>query len=33
MYKAWACINPNCGFQLRIDKGQVTYGKRLDPPQ
>jgi hypothetical protein len=33
MYKAWACINPQCGFQLRIDKGQVTYGKRLDPPQ
>lgn len=31
-YKAWACINPHCGFQLRIDKGQVTYGKRLDPP-
>ncbi len=32
MYKAWACINPRCGFQLRIDKGQVTYGKRIEPP-
>ena len=31
-YKAWACINPECGFQLRIDKGQVTYGRRIDPP-
>ena len=30
MYKAWACINPTCGFQLRIDKGQVTYGKKLE---
>jgi hypothetical protein len=29
-YKAWACINPVCGFQLRIDKGQVTYGKKLE---
>jgi hypothetical protein len=30
LYKAWACINPSCGFQLRIDKGQVTYGKKLE---
>jgi hypothetical protein len=30
LYKAWACINPTCGFQLRIDKGQVTYGKKLE---
>jgi len=22
---------PDCGFSLRIDKGQVTYGKRLEP--
>ena len=29
-YKAWACINPVCGFQLRIDKGQVTYGRKLE---
>ena len=32
-YKAWACINPVCGFQLRIDKGQVTYGKKLEQVQ
>jgi len=31
LYKAWVCINPGCGFQLRIDKGQVTFGKKLDP--
>ena len=28
MYKAWACTNPDCGFSLRIDKGEVTYGKK-----
>jgi hypothetical protein len=33
LYKAWVCINPACGFSLRIDKGQVTYGKKLDPPR
>jgi len=32
-YKAWACINPSCGFQLRIDKGQVTIGKRFESPE
>ena len=26
MYKAWACTNPDCGFSLRIDKGQVSIG-------
>ena len=31
MYKAWVCINPSCGFSIRIDKGQVSYGKKLDP--
>jgi hypothetical protein len=31
LYKAWVCVNPECGFSLRIDKGQVTYGKRLEP--
>ena len=35
MYKAWACTNPDCGFSIRIDKGEVTYGnvgtgERLD---
>jgi hypothetical protein len=31
LYKAWVCVNPKCGFSLRIDKGQVTYGRPLDP--
>ena len=37
MYKAglmsrrsWVCINPDCGFSLRIDKGEVSYGRRID---
>jgi hypothetical protein len=30
MYKAWVCINPDCGFSLRIDKGEVSYGRKID---
>lgn len=30
-YKAWVCINPRCGFSIRIDKGQTTYGKKVEP--
>ena len=30
-YKAWACTNPDCGFSIRIDKGEVRYGKRIEP--
>ncbi len=30
-YKAWVCINPECGFSLRIDKGEVTYGRKVQP--
>ncbi len=32
-YKAWACMNPECGFSLRIDKGEVTYGKKIQDKQ
>lgn len=27
MYKAWVCTNPNCGFNIRIDNGEVSLGK------
>ena len=30
MFKAWVCINPDCGFSLRVDKGEVSYGKKID---
>jgi hypothetical protein len=26
-YKAWVCSNPNCGFNLRIDNGEISFGK------
>lgn len=26
-FKAWVCTNPACGFSLRIDKGEVSYGR------
>ena len=28
-YKAWVCSNPNCGFSVRIDNGEVSYGKTI----
>ncbi|MFQ5707312.1 MAG: hypothetical protein ACE5HO_07670 [bacterium] len=27
MYKAWVCTNPNCGFNIRIDNGEISIGK------
>lgn len=27
MYKAWICTNPDCGFNLRIDNGDVSIGQ------
>ncbi len=29
MYKAWACSNPDCGFSIRIDNGEISYGKPI----
>jgi hypothetical protein len=28
-YKAWVCNNPECGFNLRIDNGEISIGKNL----
>jgi hypothetical protein len=30
LFKAWVCTNPDCGFSLRVDKGEVTYGRRIE---
>lgn len=30
MYKAWVCTNPDCGFNLRIDNGEVSIGKVIE---
>ncbi len=32
-YKAWACNNPDCGYSLRIDKGEVSYGRKIQQKQ
>jgi hypothetical protein len=26
-YKAWVCTNPDCGFNLRIDNGEISQGR------
>ncbi|RPJ49228.1 MAG: hypothetical protein EHM19_00850 [Candidatus Latescibacterota bacterium] len=28
-YKAWVCSNPDCGFNVRIDNGEISLGRRL----
>jgi len=28
-FKAWVCSNPDCGFSLRIDNGEISYGKPI----
>ncbi|MFC1607460.1 hypothetical protein ACFL47_05770 [Candidatus Latescibacterota bacterium] len=27
MYKAWVCTSPDCGFNLRIDNGEISMGR------
>jgi hypothetical protein len=29
IFKAWVCTNPQCGFNLRIDNGEVSLGKAI----
>ena len=28
-FKAWVCNNPDCGYNLRIDNGEVSLGKEV----
>ncbi len=28
-YKAWVCNNPQCGFNLRIDNGEISQGRGI----
>jgi hypothetical protein len=28
-YKAWVCTNPECGFNIRIDNGEITFGRAI----
>jgi hypothetical protein len=32
-YKAWACSNPTCGFNIRIDNGELSYGRTVGASQ
>ena len=29
MYKAWVCNNPECGFNIRIDNGEISIGRNI----
>ncbi len=29
LYKAWVCSNPECGFNIRIDNGEVSFGRQV----
>lgn len=28
-YKAWVCSNPECGFNIRIDNGELSLGREI----
>ncbi|HVP38079.1 MAG TPA: hypothetical protein VMS93_02730 [Candidatus Saccharimonadales bacterium] len=28
-YKAWVCTNPICGYNLRIDNGEISVGRNI----
>ncbi len=31
MYKAWVCSHPDCGFNIRIDNGEISFGRNIQP--
>jgi len=28
-YKAWVCSDPECGFNIRIDNGEISFGREI----
>jgi hypothetical protein len=32
-YKAWVCSNPDCGFNIRIDNGEISFGRSIGQSQ
>jgi hypothetical protein len=28
-YKAWVCSRPDCGFNIRIDNGEISIGRTI----
>jgi hypothetical protein len=29
LFKAWVCSNPECGFNIRIDNGEISFGRSI----
>ncbi len=32
-FKAWVCSNPDCGFNIRIDNGDISFGRLVTHSQ
>lgn len=32
-FKAWVCSDPGCGFNIRIDNGEISFGRAVMPSQ
>jgi hypothetical protein len=32
-YKAWVCSNPQCGYNIRIDNGEISFGRTVTQSQ
>ena len=32
-FKAWACSDAACGFNIRIDNGELSYGRTVGASQ
>lgn len=28
-YRAWVCSDPECGFNIRIDDGEISFGNTV----
>ena len=28
-YKAWVCSNPECGYNIRIDNGEISFVRSI----
>ncbi|MEO5510762.1 MAG: hypothetical protein ABIS27_09025 [Longimicrobiales bacterium] len=28
-FKAWVCSNQECGFNIRIDNGEISFGRTI----
>jgi hypothetical protein len=28
-YKAWVCVDSECGYNIRVDRGEISYQERV----